>query len=127
MAKKKKEKEIDIFDEPSHRLKGLSLLACSSLALACLLTFHDGDSSYNLLGLVGYVLSWLLLWSFGVSSYLFIGFCGWIGWRWSGGKPTGNLLKKSLLLITSALSLSLLATLASYHYASSIPHLLMSC
>ncbi len=119
MAKKKR-KTVQLNEEPTQRLNGLATLAAVALVTASVVTFYDGDASYNALGLVGHLIGWLSLWAFGLSAYLLLPFFGWLGWRLVVEKPVDNLLRKSLTMATATVSACLLATVVADHYAASI-------
>lgn len=92
-------------------VKGLLVIVASVIILLSLVSFHNGNDATNWLGLLGYVLAWVLQYAFGFSSYLIVLFLGWIGWRLLCGNPLKNFWLQVVYFFVLVVSTSLLLTL----------------
>ncbi len=98
-------------------IHGLSLFIIGVAALISLISFSlHSLHTQNLLGIVGYAISWTLTAIFGVSSYLVICYLGWIGWRLMFKKSLNSLFTKTLYFILAIVSLSILLNLFEDRY-----------
>ena len=85
----KKDRDYKSSPIPSE-IKGLLVIIAAILLVLSLVSFIDGNPSGNWLGLLGYLISWSLLYSFGLVSYLIALFMCWIGWHLLLNKPIHN-------------------------------------
>ncbi len=95
----------------TEQIKGLILLVSVSIILLSLISFKDSLSSQNWLGLLGYIISWILYFTFGVSSYILAGCISWFGWRMLCNKPISSpklkIICMSILIVSSCFLLNL--------------------
>ena len=120
MASKRKKtakrgKKLDPITLPSmpslsREMRGLTLLAFSTILLLSLLSFSDGDASQNLLGLLGHIIAWVTHWTIGTGAFLLLPFLGWIGWRLLFDKPINRPVEKAFLFVCCLFSYSLLSS-----------------
>ena len=94
-------------------LQGMILLGISLSLSLCLVSYCDGDSTRNWLGLVGHVCGWAAVYLLGFSSWLVPVFLGWLGWKRVRKREIEGLPLKIFYFITTLFSLAvLLAMLA---------------
>lgn len=94
-------------------IQGFFLLACALFLILSLLSYADGDSSKNWLGLLGHVVAWMANYLFGLSSFLLPAFLGWIGWRFLTKKPLPHLALRSFCFMLVLISLSILLAMVA--------------
>lgn len=111
MKKRNKENKLDA---PKYlEAKGLILIALSFIVLLSLFSFRASGPSHNWLGLIGFIIAWLLHWLMGFSGYLFGFGLGILGWKiLSSKEPIPMTLKGiylTLLVFSSSILLNLFA------------------
>lgn len=77
MAKEKPPKKPLIHSET----KSLLLFASSFLFFLSLISFYQGASSRNLLGIFGYIVGWCSFYLCGLGSYVLVAYLIWLGWE----------------------------------------------
>ncbi len=112
----REEEEEDVISSYPE-IKGLGLLALSSLMLLSLLSFSHTGSSSNLLGLAGHGLAWGLIYLLGINAYLLTAILGWIGWRYLASRDNFQWKERSLHLFMLLVSTGLLWNLLAEHMA----------
>lgn len=107
---RKKESPLDEI-EPSNNhpeVMGVILIILSLLIFLSLFSFHQGEPQQNWLGLVGYGVSWTLLYCLGILSYPLNMLLIWVGWRKLSHQPIENPMSKAIHLSIMTLSLCIL-------------------
>lgn len=107
MAKKKTASAVPLRPE----IQGLWLLFMALSLFLSQLSYILGHDTRNLLGLIGYVVGWLLIGLFGLSSFSLTLFLGWMGWRKLFSKPLNALKLKTFAIVLFISSLSMLLCL----------------
>lgn len=111
LAKKKTTKN-KIEPKDLRTVQGLLTLSATLALFLSLLSFTQGHTTQNILGLVGLGFGWAFHTLFGLGSYLFCLFSGWLGWRLLFHKPINHPLLKltfaALFLISYAVLLNLI-------------------
>lgn len=72
-------------EKPSRKqnaeAKGLIFLALAFVLALSLLSFSQGSSEKNWLGILGYGAAWMMTFLLGLGAFGFIYYLGWMGWR----------------------------------------------
>ena len=93
--------------------KGLALIVTAFVLLLSLLSFRGAGPAHNWLGLIGFIIAWVLHWLMGFSSYLLALGVGILGWKiLSSKEPTALAFKGvylTLFLFSSSMLLNLFA------------------
>ena len=113
MAKKRRAKNSKVTYHTHPEIRGIILLALSSILLLSLVSFVYGKASENWLGYIGYAFAFITQYLFGLASYILIGFSIFLGWRLLCNKPIDNFGIKavylSVVILSSCLLLNVIA------------------
>lgn len=96
-------------------IRGLLVLSAAIAMLLSLLSFAQGPSTDNWVGLLGFTTGKILHAIFGLGSYFVTFFVGWIGWRLLFSKPLNHLVIKTLYVSAFVASLGILLSLVEDH------------
>lgn len=98
-------------------IRGLSLFILAIIAFLSLISFSlHSIQTQNLLGALGYAISWTLTAFFGLSSYFIICYLSWVGWRLMFKKSINSLFLKSLYVFFAVVSSCILFNLLEDRY-----------
>ena len=103
----------DIKDKLIQEIKGLLLLAATLFLSLSLFSFNQLQPEYNWFGILGYSLSYGLLFLFGLTVYIPVALLGVVGWQVMVGSPMRfskrQLIFFSLMLFSTSILLNLIA------------------
>lgn len=103
----------DIKDKLIQEIKGLLLLAATLFLSLSLFSFNQLQPEYNWFGILGYSLSYGLLFLFGLTVYIPVALLGVMGWQVMVGNPMRfskrQLIFFSLMLFSTSILLNLIA------------------
>ncbi len=92
-------------------IQGTLFLAIALFFALSLISYRNGDSTANWLGLIGHIAAWACNYLLGLPSVTLPLFCGWMAWRLLKHNPLDKI--KGLYFALGLISLSLLCVQAS--------------
>lgn len=114
----------------AQKVKAMLFFLATLLVTLSLLTFRQNDITANCLGLVGYIIGWILQFLFGLASFIIPPYLFWLGWYFfhhseESALPKSKLFYFIVLLFSLSILLAQIAATSS-SFASHFAHWIFS-